>query len=181
MSDTPEAQNNYPEEPGVPEVNPEVDEGIDAASLAAHYEQDDVNVVAIARFGAGIAVASIVAMVILWLVMRSWTSQALTPTPQVEPAAVEAPAAPGPGLDAAPELTLERVRARDAARLNSYGWVDRDNGIVHIPIEEAMRLLLERGVAAREGDAPDFSLDDAWQMDSSGGTLPLGAQEARDE
>lgn len=28
-------------------------------------------------------------------------------------------------------------------RLSGYGWVDRENGLVHIPIEEAQRRLLE--------------------------------------
>jgi hypothetical protein len=35
----------------------------------------------------------------------------------------------------------ERARARDLARLGSYGWVDRQAGVAHIPIEEAMRLV----------------------------------------
>jgi hypothetical protein len=31
-------------------------------------------------------------------------------------------------------------------RLNSYGWVDRTNGIVNIPIERAMDLIAARGL-----------------------------------
>ena len=34
-------------------------------------------------------------------------------------------------------------------RLNSYGWVDRSNGVVHIPIDRAMDLIIERGLPAR--------------------------------
>jgi hypothetical protein len=30
-------------------------------------------------------------------------------------------------------------------RLNGFGWVDRDAGVVHIPIEEAMDLMLSDG------------------------------------
>jgi topoisomerase IA-like protein len=30
--------------------------------------------------------------------------------------------------------------------LESYGWVDKDKGVVRIPIEEAMRLIAERGL-----------------------------------
>ena len=33
--------------------------------------------------------------------------------------------------------------------LNSYGWVDKQNGVVRIPIDQAMRLTLERGLPAR--------------------------------
>lgn len=45
----------------------------------------------------------------------------------------------------------ERVAlyAAENKKLNSYGWVDRSNGIVHIPIDRAMDLLLQRGLPAR--------------------------------
>jgi hypothetical protein len=76
-------------------------------------------------------------------------------------------------LDAAPELTLDQIRARDAVRLNTYGWVNQESGVVHIPIEEAMRRMLESGVPARNAPVPDFGLGDAFRMDSSGGTLPV--------
>jgi hypothetical protein len=39
-------------------------------------------------------------------------------------------------------------------RLSSYGWVDREAGIVRIPIDRAMDLLAERGLPARAGPDP---------------------------
>ena len=38
-------------------------------------------------------------------------------------------------------------------RLHSYGYVNKEAGIVHIPIEDAMRLTLERGLPTRTEDA----------------------------
>ena len=35
--------------------------------------------------------------------------------------------------------------------LDSYGWVDKNAGVVRIPIDEAMKLTLERGLPARPG------------------------------
>ncbi len=35
------------------------------------------------------------------------------------------------------------------AELNSYGWIDRSNGIVRIPIDRAMVLILQRGLPTR--------------------------------
>lgn len=35
----------------------------------------------------------------------------------------------------------ERSRARQLERLGSTGWVDRQAGVAHIPIDEAMRLV----------------------------------------
>ena len=47
-------------------------------------------------------------------------------------------------IDAASDLA--RYRAAEEARLQSYGWVDRDKGIVHIPIDQAMRDVAQRGI-----------------------------------
>jgi hypothetical protein len=39
----------------------------------------------------------------------------------------------------------DRYRRTDLEKLNSYGWVDRDKGIIHLPIDRAIdRLLAEQ-------------------------------------
>ncbi|HUJ38985.1 MAG TPA: hypothetical protein VLW54_00455 [Candidatus Acidoferrales bacterium] len=60
---------------------------------------------------------------------------------------------PLPQLQANPESDLEKLREQDRQELNSYGWVDRTRGIIHIPIERAMELLLERGLPTRPSGA----------------------------
>lgn len=37
----------------------------------------------------------------------------------------------------------QQARARQLARLGAYGWVDRQAGVAHIPIEEAMKLVAQ--------------------------------------
>lgn len=44
---------------------------------------------------------------------------------------------------------LRTLRATEEAALTTYGWVDRPNGIVHIPIDRAMDLILQRGLPTR--------------------------------
>ena len=39
--------------------------------------------------------------------------------------------------------------------LDSYGWVDKNAGVVRIPIDEAMKLTLERGLPARPSRSDD--------------------------
>ena len=46
---------------------------------------------------------------------------------------------------------LERWRAERARTLGSYGWVDRSKGIIHIPVEEAMKELLRQNTGASPG------------------------------
>lgn len=49
-----------------------------------------------------------------------------------------------PYLQGAPGRDLARMRAISEAGLHDYGWVDRDAGIVHLPIERAMDLYARR-------------------------------------
>jgi hypothetical protein len=50
---------------------------------------------------------------------------------------------PIPHLQAHPQADLEALHVQKHRVLDSYGWVDRQAGLVHIPIERAMSLLLE--------------------------------------
>lgn len=53
---------------------------------------------------------------------------------------------PAPLLQTAPAADLRALRAEEAARLDSYGWVDRDTGVVHIPIAQAMKEVVAKGI-----------------------------------
>jgi hypothetical protein len=48
------------------------------------------------------------------------------------------------------DQVLQAKRAQEQAWLHSYGWVDEAAGVVHIPIERAMELVVAR--AAEVGD-----------------------------
>jgi hypothetical protein len=53
---------------------------------------------------------------------------------------------PGPRLQTNPAADSEGFRAAEQKRLDSYYWIDRDKGIVHIPIDEAMKKVVETGL-----------------------------------
>ncbi|HZR60724.1 MAG TPA: hypothetical protein VFA80_07230 [Xanthobacteraceae bacterium] len=55
-------------------------------------------------------------------------------------------APPGPRLQTDAAGDLQRFRADQERRLNTYYWIDKDKGIVHIPIEQAMKKLAATGV-----------------------------------
>jgi len=44
---------------------------------------------------------------------------------------------------------LKQLRATEDAILTTYGWVDREKGIVRIPIDRAIDLLATRGLPTR--------------------------------
>ena len=63
---------------------------------------------------------------------------------------------PQPQLQTTPSMDLRTVRAAEEETLKSYGWVDKSNGVVRVPIERAMELLARRGLPARKS-APEQS------------------------
>lgn len=50
-----------------------------------------------------------------------------------------------PALQVDEVTDRQAFEAQESERLNSYGWVDKDAGIVHIPIDRAIELTAEQG------------------------------------
>lgn len=67
---------------------------------------------------------------------------------------------PGPQLQVDPRKQLRDYLANQKATLDSYGWVDRNEGIVRIPIERAMELLLKKGLPVRSGSVSEEALSE---------------------
>ncbi len=53
---------------------------------------------------------------------------------------------PDPRLETDPLALRRGLRAREDAQLSTYGWVDRAGGVVHIPIDKAMAMIVQSGV-----------------------------------
>src|SRR5207248_3444649 len=67
-------------------------------------------------------------------------SQVNPPTPQT------VQEFPQPRLQPDPVTDLNKFRAQEEEILNSYGWVDESQGVAHIPIEQAIDVLVKRGL-----------------------------------
>src|SRR3984957_16280458 len=68
---------------------------------------------------------------------------------------------PSPKLEEDERGQLNGIRMEEEKTLYSYGWVDEEAGTVHIPIERAMDLLVQRGLPVRpQGAANDSSATD---------------------
>jgi len=59
---------------------------------------------------------------------------------------------PQPHLQPHPLADRQRYEAEERAKLSGYAWVDRNAGIVRIPIDRAMQILAQRNGSA--GAAP---------------------------
>jgi hypothetical protein len=53
---------------------------------------------------------------------------------------------PEPRLEDDERTELNGFRLREEDQLHSYGWVDQNAGVVHIPIERAMEVIAQRGL-----------------------------------
>ncbi|TAK83462.1 MAG: hypothetical protein EPO20_17600 [Betaproteobacteria bacterium] len=74
----------------------------------------------------------------------SWAILAASDAPAEGPNAAAAPKVSGPALQTAPQRTLAEFVREKNARLESSGAVEGEPGRVHIPIEQAMQLLVQR-------------------------------------
>jgi hypothetical protein len=112
------------------------------------FEGSDVDASSLLKYGFVLVVTTAVVVVLLWrlyfvFVAREAARQPPPPILKVDP---EAMTVPLPNLQSQPTLDLTAFRAREDGVLHSYGWVDKEKGVVRIPIEEAMRIVLERGL-----------------------------------
>ena len=56
---------------------------------------------------------------------------------------------PAPRLQTQPFKDIYQLKTEQRGVLTSYGWVNQASGVVHIPIDRAMELTLQRGLPAR--------------------------------
>jgi hypothetical protein len=105
-------------------------------------------------FGAGVLVALAVVYGITALILGVGERAEPDMRSVAEPWAMEDPERSlevwPPPLQPDPEFDYEVLRARQLGRLETYGWVDREREIVHIPIERAIELVLEQEAIARD-------------------------------
>jgi hypothetical protein len=129
---------------------------------APHHEESDVDIRGVFRFAAWLFVLTVATGLVCWMLFRYFDSEAAEAgaARDFPLAAGRVDVPPEPRLQVTPRDDLQELRRQEDAILNTYTWVDRDAGIVRIPIEVAMRLTLERGLPARQAppaDAPPAS------------------------
>jgi hypothetical protein len=57
---------------------------------------------------------------------------------------------PKPALQTDDVADLNKFRENEENILNSYGWVDKNSSVVHIPIDEAMKQVVKQGLPTRQ-------------------------------
>lgn len=117
-------------------------------SKAAGYEIRDASIRGLVGFAIGMAVVLfIITVAMIWTFRYYAHTQTLGPT--ASPFENSRTIPPLPRLQAAPHTDILEYWQSQQQALNGYGWVDRQKGIVHIPIDQAMGTVVQRGLPAR--------------------------------
>lgn len=132
----------------------------------AGYEHTDIEPAVGYRFAVWLAVAMVLSAGLVYGIFAFFGRQA---TAQ-DAAARQFPLAqgvsqdpPAPRLQTQPFKDVWQLKNDQRSALTSYGWIDKANGVVHIPIDRAMALTIERGLPARPGgsNAPTMVVQDS--------------------
>jgi hypothetical protein len=119
----------------------------DMRNPGVSYERSDANMRTVVWFLVALAAAAIVIHLGLVGMYRHLQiregrqEQAATPYLRGE-----LPQTPEPRLQRDPAADWQTFHASELRKLSSYGWVDQGAGMVRIPIDRAMDLLVERGL-----------------------------------
>jgi hypothetical protein len=136
----------------------EKDEARPPASDAGRlrYESIDANPAAVFRFGALVMAGAVLSGLLAFGLFEVLERAGRAGDPPPPPMGLRAPGQlpPEPRLQplgegapgASPSEDLRRLLAEDRRRLTTYGWVDPGSGIARIPIEDAMEVLVRRGL-----------------------------------
>ncbi len=128
------------------------------------YDSTDLSARAVVMFLIFLALAGILMQVMLWGVYKYLAKENLQAQPASNPIGTSRkelraiggdPALkfPPPRLQPDPVADFNKFRAREEELLNSYGWVDRASGKVHIPIEQAIGVVAQTGLPTRPNAA----------------------------
>lgn len=161
---------------GASETGPDLEYG--PTPPGAKHEHTDIDAAVGYKFALWLAVSMVLSFAIVygtfWFFERqhdeaSAASQTFPLAGQREGAEPVQREQPMPALQKQPFQDIHSLVQREAARLNSYGWVDKEAGVARIPIDRAMDVVLERGLPVRTdaGDAVNVVTQDS----SSGRTV----------
>jgi hypothetical protein len=123
------------------------------------YEHADANVRSLYQFG---AVLAILIVAVMWAMVYTYNFFAKHESlgPPASPFENQRELPPQPRLQPQPATDLKRYCEIEQQQLTTYGWVDQNNGLVRIPVDRAMDLVLEKGLPARPANrvAPETSV-----------------------
>jgi hypothetical protein len=147
----------------------------------AAYEHTDIEPSVAMQFALWLTISMVISAAIVYGAFWLFEGRAQTANEQALtfPLAVgQDPRPQGPPLQTQPFKDVYRLKEAERQKLTSYGWIDQGSGVVRIPIEDAMRLVTERGGIHTLPQTPG-TLNQIVQDSSSGRTTGVHATDER--
>ncbi len=139
----------------------------------AEHEHTDIEPTIASKFAVWLAVAMVLSAGIVYGTFWFFEAQEsdASRAAQIFPLAAGQVRQPqGPRLQTQPFKDIYQLRQGEREKLTTYGWVDQGAGVVRIPIEDALRIMSERGMVTSSPQAP-AGLNEVVQDSSSGRTV----------
>ena len=149
MAHAPQPHKPLPTAPGPGHHASAEDEYLFQPAGAAH-EHSDANVWIIIKFGLWLAISAVVVSAGMALLFGLFVKQSEETTSEFPLAVGQEQRLPAaPRLQQFPVTEMYEFRKHEDEVLQKYGWVNKETGVVRMPIAEAMKLAVERGLPAR--------------------------------
>jgi hypothetical protein len=147
-------------DPLEPEENPQV-----------AYEHSDADIVTVSKYAIALVFGVLIAASAMWGLFDYFSAHSNEDETVVSKAVLEerdklSPQQPlrvtpklemneAPHLQATPKLYIKELHALEDEYLTSYGWVEPSQGIVRIPIQEAIAMVAKKGLPSRPVKSDD--------------------------
>jgi hypothetical protein len=128
----------------------------DLSNPENRFDHSEISYNALSKFAIGLILTAIFsAGLVLGIFQYLLHREGGSPASRIESPAQDArQLPPEPRLEETPATDLKEMRAAEDQVLTNYSWLDKDNGIVRLPIDRAMELIAQRGLPTRKDAGP---------------------------
>jgi len=141
-----------------------------APATSPGYETHDADAGGVFKFLVALGIVLVVAALTSWGLFRYFSTHAVNQAASDSPFADTRQLPLGPQLQVNPREDWLKFREEQEKSLETYAWENRSAGTVRVPIEEAMELLVKKGLPVQ--GAPETQPADAKKAAPEGSKKP---------
>lgn len=117
-----------------------------ASATTPGYETRDTNASGVLKFLVALGIVLAVTCLVCWGLFRFFSAHDVSQAGSDSPFANTRQVSLGPQLQVNPREDWLKFREEQEKSLETYAWENRTAGTVRVPIEEAMELLVKKGL-----------------------------------
>jgi len=147
-----------------------MDKRDNASATTPGYETHDANAGGVFKFLVALGIVLVVTGLVCWGLFRYFSAHDANQSASDSPFADTRQLPLGPQLQVNPREDWLKFREEQEKSLETYSWENRTAGTVRVPIEEAMELLVKKGVPVQ--GAPEAQPADSKKKAPEGSKKP---------